>query len=111
MFRPAPAKHTLGALAGLGPRLPVGVAEAVLSIVEPLVPRRMGTYRFIDEEIVAVLAAVARSPQDDLARRAEAALVDAVGHHVQRAADAVVSVGRDLPGLAVRALAVAPGGG
>jgi len=99
MFGPAPGKYALGAIAALGARLPVPVAQQVLQIVEPLVPRRQGTYRFIDEEIVAALAAVARSSDHDLARRAGAALVEAVEQDVQRAADTVISLGPDVPGL------------
>jgi hypothetical protein len=98
-FGPEPGKYALEALAALGPRLPVAVAQRVLQIVEPLVPRRQGNYRFFDEEILAVLAAVARSADHDLARRAGEALAEAIGQDVHRAADKVVSLGPDVPRL------------
>ena len=92
-------QYALGGLAALGARLPIPVAQQMLEIVVPLLPRQPNTYIVVDDELVAALVGVSRCTDRQLAARAAAALVDAIGHGLASATDRVVSLDRDLPGL------------
>ncbi len=86
--------EALRALAAFGRRLPAAVGNSLLDKVEPLIPRREGTYRYCDGAIVDLLAACARHPDNGLVERGVADLVRCVGERVRRADDRLQRLGR-----------------